>query len=260
MYDTVRAKLIHLDKITGLKLGRVGGLITGLIEDSRLEAAQRDSNHERDHEIVDKIDKGYSPDIKIDNIDEVNSEVEKLMENGQTNKKKLNDKTVLESLSIEKGNEKLEDIIFKQKELEESVKSFFGSEIKITGITAISYKNRPSGMELSSEDRTVRDWHLDYPGNSNLVRVLLPLTEYQEKRPLEIISKNDTKRLVKKYDLDKIRNNPEIPENEAKIYGLEGLKGKPLLFTPTVNFHRGANPEQGEKRTVLIISLIPKQG
>jgi hypothetical protein len=143
------------------------------------------------------------------------------------------------------------------KEVEDTLESYFESYSRI--INFHIYRNRKAlnRSELNSYGATA-NWHTD-GSTSESIKLFFMLSEVNEKNgPMEVISRADTKKVIKNNKLfypDTTGETVNYISKECEITSLRGKKGTSFFGLTNDVLHRATIPNEGEFRDLIVFYI-----
>lgn len=257
----LRKQLRVNDRKAGIKLlNNPEGIITGGLSSLNIRRARRNSDHILDIDLHEKIEAEVVEKVRVideEVIDSLLNDIKKEFKAREEKEPSLKSKTkkTFDSNSVDFNTLDGYSDILENKDIKETVRSYYGSDFQVSYTMVLCYE--PSSDESFEEVESTRNWHLGLGSSSNVLRMLVFLTNETDGGPLEVISAKQTKELLENYTLDELKKNPEIVEENADIQSYNCDKGSVLFFNPLKQLHRGGNPAEGESRYVMPFTIKP---
>jgi hypothetical protein len=203
-----------------------------------------------DKELEDE-GKGFTEIGKINEkqVQKIEKEFQKCVDQGETDVYEENGRIVKEAYNTMKDDfadrfSELENVV---NDLRPEIESFYGSYFEPVYINIIRYR------EGEKTDYNTRSWHLDEYSPDH-IRLFILLTDVKESGGTScFITREDTEKAVKDVE-GNFKQNTEFWSqwDKNRFYG---EKGSAAIANPTMNFHRGENPE--DYRDMVIITFRP---
>jgi hypothetical protein len=256
-------RLVRAERSTAInRLSDPRGVMCRLTRKTQIELARIEGSYDTDSELIESVNQDFydlEQPFDEDTIERVKEELEPyILDEDISDVEKRDGEQIYnvigsEDINIREESEGVAQIL-DNKELEEALHSFFGSEFDITWICGIYY---------SKDFHSVpEEWHIDNYGarRTSTIRLFIFLSdESSGDGPIQIISPEESREVISKYGMEKIEENPSIVEEEANIKEFSGPPGSAILFTPGHQLHRAVHPDEKEhRRKVLTVNIEPK--
>lgn len=253
-------KIIEIDRKFGRHVGKPEGLAIAYGELLEKSLSSNLGSYEIDRKVRSDVDRVFhKPDFSLDkeSIDKIRESLRSAIDNEP---EPLNPEEQRRYNFIENGDiDFLEDVEgFKQltenQALREILRSYFGSDIKFDH--AASGWNNVIRSEKSPYPTA---WHLDTHLRTSKTRCFIFLSDESGRNaPLQIVNREETKKLTEKHSMQYLRENPEIVEENATLHEFKGEPGDFLVFNPAKHIHRATAPTEGENyRKTLLVDFVP---
>lgn len=143
------------------------------------------------------------------------------------------------------------------KEVENTLESYFESYSRIINFHIYRNIKALNRSELNSYGATA-NWHTD-GSTSESIKLFFMLSEVNEKNgPMEIISRADTKKVIKNNKLfypDTTGETVNYISKECEITSLRGKKGASFFALTNDVLHRATIPNEGEFRDLIVFYI-----
>lgn len=254
--------LVSKDRMIGRHVNMPEGAIVNSANKVEMILTRKLGARKLDQSIIDDIEEIYhKTDSSIDNkvIKSIKRSLEpQILEKGIVTKpiNEQNEYHYVDSqkLNFRKNVEGFNSLL-NSSQWKEELESYFGAGFK--------FEHAASGwsdsVTESEEDYVTTAWHLDKYFRTSKTRCFVFLSdESSRKAPLQIVDRSETKKLMSKYSIDYIRNNPDVVEEEADIHEFSGSAGDFIIFNPATHLHRATNPTEGDyRRKTLMVDFVP---
>lgn len=257
----IREQLRVNDRKLGIKLlNKPEGIVTGAFTSFNIGRARRNSDYALDRSLRDRIETEVVEKEAIIGDEAIDSLLQDIRRDFKVREEKdpdlkLKTKKAFDSNSVDFSTLEGYRDILENESIKDTVRSYYGSDFQVSYSMVLCYEPN-EGSELEEMEST-RNWHLGLSSSSNVLRMLVFLTDETEGGPLEILSAKQTKDLLEEYTLKELKQNPEIVEKNADVRKYNCKKGSVLFFNPLKQLHRGGNPAKGESRYVMPFTIKP---